>query len=193
MNELLTRPIRGKRHGLLTRRARLAAVTALAALLQMGLTTPAHAVDGCTVLLCMAGAWKKAPQAEFCVPPVLQAFRDVARGRSWPTCPSAGAGNNSALTPATEATCPPFYSQYMDGENGPRWIGCKYPYVVTIMMNGSWYSDTFTDADGNTSTHYSDYARTTLGADIDPTYDNDAAAYVPPPPPPPPCPECGER
>lgn len=86
-----------------------------------------------------------------------------------------------------EATCPPFYSNW-NPESG-AWQSCNYAGVVSVRVNGAWWSDVYVDVWGgsNTSTHYSDAARAQLTptGQIDPTYDNDAAAYVPPPPPPP--------
>ena len=50
--------------------------------LGLKLSGPAHDVDGCKLLLCMAGNWQNISQ---CTPTVRQALRDVARGRGWPT------------------------------------------------------------------------------------------------------------
>ena len=70
--------------------AQLAACFGAVLGLSLGLSGPAHAVDGCKLLLCMAGNWKNISQ---CEPTVRQALRDVARGRGWPTC---SMGGNSA-------------------------------------------------------------------------------------------------
>lgn len=69
----------------------LAAPFGLVLGLGLGISGPAHAVDGCKLLLCMAGNWQNISQ---CTPTVRQALRDVARGRGWPTC-SMG-GNNAS-------------------------------------------------------------------------------------------------
>ena len=159
---------------LLRRLRRLALLAALPFTL-LASSPAAHAVDGCAVLLCMAGAWKKAPQAETCEPPVYAALRAVARGHSWPHCAEGGGSDSNAVT-TNEETCPPFYSNYSN-ETG-RWMSCQYPTVVHVQISGSWFSDVFTDADGNTSTHYSDTARLQLGTSIDPKYDQDAAAWA---------------
>ena len=77
----------------------------LAALIAL-VPTPARAVDGCLVLLCLAApSWRAIPQ---CVPPVQQLFRDLARGKPFPTCSMSGAGNtaNHAWSNAP-AFCPP--------------------------------------------------------------------------------------
>ena len=47
--------------------------------LGLGFSGPAQAVDGCKVLLCMAGNWQHISQ---CEPTVSRALRDVALGRS---------------------------------------------------------------------------------------------------------------
>ena len=73
--------------------------------LGLGLSGPAHAVDGCKLLLCMAGNWQNISQ---CTPTVRQALRDVARGRGWPTCSMGGdsASGNQYVAPEQ---CPEQY------------------------------------------------------------------------------------
>lgn len=67
----------------------------LAAALCMGIAAPASAQDasfGCKVLLCAAAtapSWSGIP---YCVPVMTQLFRQLARGRPWPTCPEGNAG-----------------------------------------------------------------------------------------------------
>ena len=58
----------------------------LAAAVAMFVGPAAHASDyGCKVLLCLANP--NGPRAvSECVPPINQLFRDLARGRSFPTC-----------------------------------------------------------------------------------------------------------
>ena len=86
----------------LARLVRLAAssrlVLALGLSLGLGLSGPAHAIDGCKLLLCMAGNWQNIAQ---CTPTVRQALRDLARGRAWPTCNMGGnsASGNQYLAP----------------------------------------------------------------------------------------------
>ena len=64
------------------------------ALALIGISQPAAAVDGCTVLLCLAApSWGAIPQ---CVPPIRELFRDLARGRVFPTCGMSGPGNSAA-------------------------------------------------------------------------------------------------
>jgi hypothetical protein len=135
----------------------------------------AYAVDGCKLLLCLAGSWSSISQ---CRPDVEQAFRDVARGRGWPTC-GTGGSSSTQMQWATEATCPRFYSYY-NADNG-GWSGCQYDGVISVRVNNAPWSDVFWSlTSGPTSTRYHDPARAALGAGIDPKYDQDAAAYVPP-------------
>ena len=82
----------------LGRFVRLAASSGLVLGLGLGLSGHAHAVDGCKLLLCMAGNWQNISQ---CTPTVRQALRDVARGRGWPTCSMGGdsASGNQYVAP----------------------------------------------------------------------------------------------
>lgn len=152
--------------------------TLLYILLTMGAllgSPPAHAVDGCKVLLCLAGNWSNISQ---CRPDVEQALRDVARGRGWPTC-AMGGSSNTAVQWANESNCPAFYSYY-DPDNG-SWSGCRYDGMISVRVNSAPWSDLFWSSGGGaTSTRYYDPARSALGTGIDPTYDRDAAAYVAP-------------
>ncbi len=155
--------------------ATIAAMLAVATLLT---ATSAHAVDGCKVLLCLAGNWSNLSQ---CRPDVEQALRDVARGRGWPTC-AMGGTSSANLQWANQANCPPFYSTY-DPDTG-SWSGCQYDGMVSVRVDGAPWSDLFWSSSGErTSTRYYDQARTALGTSMDPTYDRDAAAYVPLPAP----------
>lgn len=57
----------------------------------MATSMPAHADDyGCTVLLCLANPAGPMAVAE-CVPPIKKLYRDLARGRAFPTCQMASA------------------------------------------------------------------------------------------------------
>ena len=152
------------------------AVSAVLPVVLLGSSPAAQAVDGCQLLLCLAGNWRGIP---LCVPTVKQAFRDLARGRPFPTCSMAGSSNTASHSWASEATCPPFYS-YVNETGG--WGGCTYPGVISVMMNGVPWSDVYWSFDGATATRYYGPSRAALGDSIDPTYDRDAAAYVPPAP-----------
>jgi hypothetical protein len=164
-----------------SRRARLLIGGAFLPLMLLSVSPSAHAVDGCQLLLCISGNWKQIPM---CVPTVKQALHDMALGHGWPECNMGGAGNNANFSWANATNCPIFYSQF-NADNG-QWTSCTYPMVISVNVNNSWWDTVFADFSGNTSTNYSDYAKSQLtqnGGTIDPTYDNDAAAYQPPPPP----------
>ena len=89
-----------------------------------------------------------------------------------------GGSSSAHLQWASEATCPPFYSYY-NPESG-AWSGCRFDGIVSVRVNSAPWSDLFWYSGGGaTSTRYYDPARTALGASMDPTYDRDAAAYVP--------------
>ena len=76
---------------------------AAAALLLCGLIGQAHAVDGCKVLLCLAGNWSNISQ---CRADVLEALRQVALGHVLPTCDMAGAGNVARVVSSYYDPCP---------------------------------------------------------------------------------------
>jgi len=136
----------------------------------------AHAVDGCKVLLCLAGNWSN---ISVCRPDVEQAMHDVEHGKGWPTC-SEAPGMNLEWT--TEATCPVFYSSY-NPDTG-AWASCQYGAIVRVQVNNLPWSDMlWAVGTTSTSTRYYPPARTALGPSIDPRYDLDEAAYVPPPSP----------
>ncbi len=123
---------------------------------------PARAVDGCLVLLCFAAPnWRAIPQ---CVPPIRQVLRDLARGRAFPRCAMAGAGNAAShfWTSAPEA-CPPQYTRVHETEGG--WVyTCLYDGLVTVEIDGALWSHTWWNTDGETVTVFSRAARARLGA-----------------------------
>ena len=138
----------------------------------------AHAVDGCKVMLCIAGNWQNIAT---CKPEVEKAMKKVAQGQGWPQCPAAP---NMGLEWTTEATCPPFYAQF-GGDSG-GYIGCTYDAIVRTKVNGAPWTDMFWAVGTmSTSTKYYPPALNALGGNVDPRYDADAAQYVSPAPPPP--------
>lgn len=162
-----------------SRSVKLIPVTvASAALAVAGFAIPdaAYAVDGCKLLLCLAGNWKSIPM---CVPTVQEALHDAARGHPFPTCDTAGSGNTASHQWANQANCPSFYSTY--NRNG--WSACSYAGVISVRVNDAPWADVFWRGSGATSTRYYDAARTQLGSGLDPTYDADAAAAAVPAPP----------
>ena len=148
-----------------------------------GMSPPAHAVDGCTVLLCFAAPnWRSIPQ---CVPPIQQVLRDLVRGKPFPTCAMAGAGNsaNNAWASAP-GYCPPQYTRVSDGESGPI-HSCDYTGAVSVSISGAPFARIWWSMAGYTVTEFSSVAKTQLGR-WDTRFDDDYAiwlASLPPPAP----------
>lgn len=146
--------------------------SALLAALSMFGTTSVQAADGCKFLLCIAGPWQSISE---CRPTVYEVFRDLARGRPFPTCDMSGEGNSANNAWATEATCPIMYRHY-DAESG-AYSGCTYTGRINVYMQGNLWSQVYWNNRGDTSTWYSDYARSQLttpgAAPLDETFQND--------------------
>lgn len=145
-------------------------------------TAPAHAVDGCLVMLCLAApSWRSVPQ---CVPPVQQVMHDLARGRPFPTCDTAGAGNSANHTWAhAPSFCPPQYTRVRDGRNGPI-FNCDYAGAISVSINGAPFSRTWWNLVGDPVTEFSPTAKAQLGT-FNTRFDDDYAAWraaLPPPP-----------
>lgn len=153
--------------------------------------TTAQAADGCKVLLCLsAPSWRQIPQ---CVPTIEQLHRDLARGRPFPVCEMAGAGNGSGLEWADPpANCPPQYTRRTEMEAEVRW-SCDFVGAVWTMIDGQPFTRTWWN-EGDSVTEYSPAAKQQLGS-WDPRFDNDYAAWVAlqPPPTEPPCSGCEPR
>ncbi len=157
------------------------------ALALIGISQPAAAVDGCTVLLCLAApSWGAIPQ---CVPPIRELFRDLARGRVFPTCGMSGPGNSAAHQWANPPTyCPPQYTRVFDGETGPIY-SCDYSGAVSVNIDGALWTRTWWTMGGSV-TEYTPAAKAQLGT-WDPKFDDDYAIWLASlPPPPPPCEVC---
>lgn len=169
---------------------RIGATLATAALLLTGLVAPrpAHAVDGCLVLLCFAApSWRSIPQ---CVPPIRQVLRDLARGKAFPTCGMAGASNSASHTWASApAFCPPQYTRVFEGESGPVY-SCDYTGAVSVSVNGTPFARTWWTMAGDTVTEFSPAAKSQLGT-WDTRFDDDYAAWFAALPPPAPVVESG--
>lgn len=172
---------RGKRKNAMLAAASIAA-SAIFALVMALTALPARAVDGCLVLLCLAApSWKAIPQ---CVPPVQQVFKDLAKGKPFPTCSMSGAGNsaNHAWSSAP-AFCPPQYTRTIEAESGPIYQ-CDYTGAISVSINGAPFSRTWWSFGGESVTEFSPAAKTQLGT-WDTRFDDDYAkwlAALPPPP-----------
>jgi hypothetical protein len=155
--------------------ARLA--LALPLLVQM----PAHAADGCQVLLCLAApSWRSVPQ---CVPPVRQVLHDLARGKPFPVCNMTGAGNSANHEwAAAPVFCPPQYSHLVHSESGPIHI-CDYTGAVTVTVNSALFTRTWWTMEGDSVTEFSPAAKAQLGT-WDRRFDDEYAAWLASLPPP---------
>lgn len=154
-------------------KAQLIAAVASSALLLVS-AGPAKAVDGCVVLLCLAApSWRAIAQ---CVPPVTQLFRDLARGRAFPRCQTAGTGNSTVHEWAqAPGNCPPQYMHVFDTEAGPVYT-CDYAGVVSVAIEGSLFSQTWWSWSGSTSTEFTAAAKARLGS-WDTKFDDDYMAW----------------
>lgn len=144
----------------------------------------ARAVDGCTVLLCLAApSWRSIPE---CVPTIDQLHRDLARGKPFPVCSMAGNGNSADHAWASAPLfCPPQYVLVQDGE-GSQLYSCTYAGAITVTINGAPFTRTWWSMDGDSVTEFSPYAKEQLGT-WDARFDDDYAAWLdlqPPPSPP---------
>ncbi|MCX2865372.1 hypothetical protein OOZ63_26455 [Paucibacter sp. PLA-PC-4] len=165
-----------------SKQAPIAAALSAAALL-LGTNTPALALDGCLVLLCLAApSWRAIPQ---CVPPITQLWRDLARGRAFPSCGMAGGGNAASHAWASAPSfCPPQYTRIVDGPNGPRYY-CDYTGAVAVTVNGQAFARTWWSISGDTVTDFSPAAKAMFGR-WDRRFDDDYAAWLASRPPAPP-------
>lgn len=140
------------------------------------ITPPAaHAVDGCTVLLCLAApSWRSIEQ---CVSPVRQLMRDLARGKPFPTCAMSGAANSASHTwSAAPDFCPPQYTRIHDGPNGAVYT-CDYAGAITVTVDGSPFARTWWSLDGDSVTEFSPAAKEQLDT-LDRRFDDELAAWL---------------
>lgn len=144
----------------------------------LGLThTPkAEALDGCKLLLCLAGNWSAIP---LCVPDVRQLFRDLARGRPFPSCSMSGGGNfasNNWISPSFN--CPLQYTIWGLDNDGNRVItGCQYNAYITTTVKGQPWSTVYWSFGGGTVSQYSAIAKEQMGAYTDLSFERDYAAW----------------
>jgi hypothetical protein len=127
------------------------------------------------VLLCLAAPnWRAIPQ---CVPPITEVLRDLARGKPFPTCDMAGAGNSAQHTWASAPSfCPPQYTRSIGGDGTPTYF-CDYSGAVSVSINGTLFTRTWWGTDGNSVTEFSTDAKAQLGS-WDTRFDDDYAAWL---------------
>lgn len=154
---------------------RLLPLGVLAACISLAAPQPAHAVDGCQVLLCLAAPnWRSIAQ---CVPPVRQVLRDLAHGKPFPTCAMAGAGNSASHNWASAPSfCPPQYTRLFDGPNGPVY-SCDYSGAISVTVQGVPFARTWWSASGDAVTEFTPAAKAQLGS-WDTRFDTDYAAWL---------------
>jgi hypothetical protein len=167
---------RDQRHSVFKRSAwgRWAAIASMA-LSFATLPQLVRAADGCLVLLCFAApSWRAIPQ---CVPPIREVLRDLARGRPFPSCAMAGAGNTAHHAWAgAPGYCPPQYTRVYEGERGPLYA-CDFNGAVSVSINGTPFARTWWRMGGDTVTEFSPAAKAQLGA-WDTRFDDDYALWL---------------
>lgn len=122
---------------------------------------PSYAVDGCKVLLCLAAPdWR---QISECVPTIEQLHRDLRRGRPFPRCSMAGAGNDAQLQASfAPGGCPPQYTVESYGENGPVY-SCAYSNVISVSVAGQPWTQVWWNIGGDSVTEFLPAAKAQLG------------------------------
>lgn len=136
--------------------------------------SPAHAADGCLVLLCLAApSWKNIPQ---CIDPVRQVLRDLSRGRPFPTCQMSGNGSAAANSWASAPlACPPQYTREIPLESGTSYA-CAWDGVIDVQVASTPWSRIWWSMAGDSVTEYLPAAKASLGK-WDNRFDDDLAAW----------------
>lgn len=157
---------------------RLAAPFGLVLSLGLGLSGPAQAVDGCKLLLCMAGSWQNITQ---CTPTVRQALRDLARGRGWPVC-SMGGNSGSGNQYVAPEQCPEQYiTDAGPDESGRTIYTCPFSGVIHVAVEGLPWSRTWWSRTGDVVVEWLPAAKAAFASSpgaMDDQFDRDHAAWV---------------
>jgi hypothetical protein len=135
-----------------------------------------QAVDGCKVLLCLAGNWRDISP---CRPEVEQALRDVARGRGWPEC-SMGGSSRAGNTFIAPELCPVQYRTEARLE-GVVSYECPFSAVVDAVVDSQPWSRTWWTPAGDSVTEWLPAAKAAFAGDpsaIDDRFDRDYAAWL---------------
>lgn len=150
-------------------------LASIVAALAFAAPLPARAVDGCLALLCLAAPnWRGIQQ---CVPTVVQVLRDLARGRPFPSCSTAGAGNAGAVQWANAPSfCPPQYTRAVETESATFYT-CDYAGAISVSIDGRLFARTWWNPGGDTVTEFSTEAKSRLGS-IDTKFDDDFALWL---------------
>ncbi|MEO7852533.1 MAG: hypothetical protein ABIR94_09825 [Rubrivivax sp.] len=145
--------------------------------LALGFSVPAHAVDGCKLLLCMAGNWTNIAE---CVPTVRQALRDVARGRAWPQCAMAS-GSGSANQYVAPEQCPEQYRTSSIDWRDQLVYSCPFAGVIHVAVAGQPWSRAWWSSAGDTVIEWLPAARAAYADSpqvMDGQFDRDRAAWA---------------
>ena len=126
-------------------------------------------------MLCLsAPSWKAIAQ---CEAPVRQLFRDLARGRPFPTCPMSDGGaqarNDWSRAPRF---CPPQYMRPVELENGTSY-SCDYSGAISVIVGGELFSRTWWSLTGDSVTEFASTAKSMLG-NWDTRYDDDYTRWL---------------
>lgn len=153
-----------------------ALVQALVLTVGLGASAPVQAVDGCKLLLCMAGNWRRiAP----CEPTVRQALRDVARGRGWPQC-GMGGNSESGNEVVPPVNCPEQYRTEVVDFRDRTIYSCPYSGVVHVAVAGRPWTRTWWALDGGLVVEWLPAARAALAGQagaMDTRFEDDHAAW----------------
>ena len=146
--------------------------------LSLGLSGPAQAVDGCKLLLCLAGSWQSIGQ---CVPTVRQALRDLARGRVWPSCGMGGSSGSANQFVAPEQCPPQYITVAWTDESGRVTYSCPYVGVIHVAVQGQAWSRTWWSMTGDSVTEWLPAGRAAMvhaTSAMDSQFDRDLAAWL---------------
>lgn len=161
---------------------RLAAAEAIKTSLACGLMTvgvvahaPVQAADGCLVLLCLAApSWRAVEQ---CVPPIQQLFRDLARGKPFPSCSMSRDGNTATHEWSNApAFCPPQYTRSVDVDSGLVYR-CDYTGAISVSIDGVPFTRTWWNLEGGSVTEFGPAAKAQLGS-WDTRFDDDYRVWL---------------
>jgi len=140
----------------------------------VGFAAPALAVDGCKVLLCLAGPWQSIPA---CASEVEDLFQSLRKGDPFPSCSFANGRVYAPGTPGSggagaaasrnvwlgqgmlepDPDCPPQFVTAFDLMGATRY-GCRYIGMVTVYVDGMPWARTYWNMHGRSVTELSSYA-----------------------------------
>jgi hypothetical protein len=130
-------------------------------------TAGAGAADwGCQVVLCLANPAGPTAAAA-CVPPITRLWRDLARGRGFPSCSmnTAGSSGNSARHQyASGQNCPPAY-RYYGGRDGDE-LMCSMSGVVSVRINNRLHTRTWWNGSETMTEYLGDGAPLPQGGNV---------------------------